>query len=207
MTVKACFPTLIYFDKITENASRNKKICNELLEESFRIQEMDQEGQLWSVENFVGGYTSYSSYSNLHQRSSTFANLKKKLDKHVHSFAKSLEYDIALKQLDMVSCWINIVPPGCFHSLHIHPLSTISGTIYLQVPKGSGQLRLEDPRMSRFMAAPPKKENASFKNQSQLYFKPSLGKLILFESWLRHEVEVNQGQGTRVSVSFNYSWI
>jgi len=32
------------------------------------------------------------------------------------------------------------------------------------------------------------------------------GRLVLFESWLRHEVPPNPVNDERVSVSFNYSW-
>jgi len=207
VTTKSCFPTLIYYDFLTKSQISLKKLSKEMLKEAYLIKESDEEGQEWSEDNFKGGYTSYSSNSSLHLHSSTFAKFKKHLDAHVKSFAKSLEYDIDLKKLEIVSCWVNIVPQGCFHSLHIHPLSAISGTFYLQTPKRSGDLRLEDPRMSRFMAAPPKKESAHFRNQSQLYFKPTPGKLILFESWLRHEVEQNMSEQDRVSVSFNYGWL
>jgi uncharacterized protein (TIGR02466 family) len=32
------------------------------------------------------------------------------------------------------------------------------------------------------------------------------GKLVLFESWLRHEVPPNPVAAERVSISFNYGW-
>jgi uncharacterized protein (TIGR02466 family) len=32
------------------------------------------------------------------------------------------------------------------------------------------------------------------------------GQLVLFESWLRHEVAPNPLAAERVSVSFNYNW-
>jgi uncharacterized protein (TIGR02466 family) len=32
------------------------------------------------------------------------------------------------------------------------------------------------------------------------------GKVVLFESWLRHEVPANPIAGERISVSFNYNW-
>jgi uncharacterized protein (TIGR02466 family) len=32
------------------------------------------------------------------------------------------------------------------------------------------------------------------------------GQLVLFESWLRHEVAANRSAAERVSISFNYSW-
>ena len=33
---------------------------------------------------------------------------------------------------------------------------------------------------------------------------PAEGMLLLWESWLRHEVPLNRAQGNRISVSFNY---
>jgi uncharacterized protein (TIGR02466 family) len=32
------------------------------------------------------------------------------------------------------------------------------------------------------------------------------GQVVLFESWLRHEVPPNPSSADRVSISFNFSW-
>jgi len=32
------------------------------------------------------------------------------------------------------------------------------------------------------------------------------GTLVLFESWLRHEVPPNPAASPRISISFNYNW-
>ena len=32
------------------------------------------------------------------------------------------------------------------------------------------------------------------------------GHILLFESWLRHEVPTTTTQSERISISFNYSW-
>jgi uncharacterized protein (TIGR02466 family) len=37
-------------------------------------------------------------------------------------------------------------------------------------------------------------------------YEARAGNLILFESWLRHEVAPNRVAAERVSVSFNYDW-
>jgi uncharacterized protein (TIGR02466 family) len=90
------------------------------------------------------------------------------------------------------------------HSLHLHPLSTISGTYYVQVPRGSPGIKFEDPRLDRFMAAPPRRADAAAQGWVTVAAQP--GAVVLFESWLRHEVVPNPSQQERVSVSFNYSW-
>jgi uncharacterized protein (TIGR02466 family) len=90
------------------------------------------------------------------------------------------------------------MPAGVVHSLHLHPTSFISGTYYVQVPKGAGALKFEDPRLSKMMAAPPGRAFVSVPARA--------GDVILFESWLRHEVPPARYAGERISISFNYAW-
>ena len=202
MTIKKCFPTSIYYDWIVPDVKKRKSFTQDCLKESYQLQEQDDEGWNWSEEHYPMGYTSYASIANLQERSSTFVKMKKYIDKHVKTFAESLDYDLSNGALEMTSCWINMNPPGATHSLHLHPMSTISGTFYLHMPKPVSCLKFEDPRLSKMMAAPPRKAESA--QQPFMYFHPSTGKVVLFESWLRHEVECNQSQENRFSISFNY---
>lgn len=61
--------------------------------------------------------------------------------------------------------------------------------------------------MVGFMASPPRKENAQERNQRFVELKPQAGHLVLFESWMRHEVPQNQSSTERISISFNYDWV
>ena len=106
----------------------------------------------------------------------------------------------------MTDCWVNIMPRHVAHGLHLHPLSTLSGTYYVQVPKGAPGLKFEDPRLDRFMAAPPRKPNARRQNQPWIVLPAQAGQVLLFESWLRHEVAPNPRNSERISISFNYHW-
>jgi uncharacterized protein (TIGR02466 family) len=54
------------------------------------------------------------------------------------------------------------------------------------------------------MAAPPRKSSATEKNKTFVAVVPTAGTLLLWESWLRHEVPVNRAKADRVSASFNY---
>jgi uncharacterized protein (TIGR02466 family) len=42
--------------------------------------------------------------------------------------------------------------------------------------------------------------------QQFVYVKPEVGEVLLWESWLRHEVPMNMAEEERISVSFNYGW-
>ena len=139
----------------------------------------------------------------MHHVSPTFAELEKKLTKHVRAFARALEYDLEGRELAMTDCWVNIMPRQVVHGLHLHPLSTISGTYYVQTPKGVPGIKLEDPRLDRFMAAPPRKAGAT---RPWVEMPAEAGGLVLFESWLRHEVPPNPITAERISISFNYGW-
>jgi uncharacterized protein (TIGR02466 family) len=135
--------------------------------------------------------------------SPTFAELEQKVTKHVRAFARALELDLTGRELAMTDCWVNIMPRQVVHGLHLHPLSTISGTYYVQTPKGAPGIKLEDPRLDRFMAAPPRKAGAA---RPWVVMPAEAGGVILFESWLRHEVPPNPVAAERISISFNYGW-
>ena len=92
------------------------------------------------------------------------------------------------------------------HSLHLHPNSVVSGTYYVATPKGCAGLKFEDPRLSKFMAAPPRKAAPKPANQLYARYPAEAGNVVLFESWIRHEVTANPVESERVSISFNYDW-
>jgi uncharacterized protein (TIGR02466 family) len=60
--------------------------------------------------------------------------------------------------------------------------------------------------LERFMAAPPRKATSKVQNRPWFTLAAAAGNVVLFESWLRHEVTPNPVAAERVSVSFNYSW-
>jgi uncharacterized protein (TIGR02466 family) len=201
MRVHKLFPTLVYSAPLGQRSWR--PFNDRLLRECRRLRIDDEAGRAWSARNYPGGYTSYSSVSRMHRVSPTFAELERKVSRHVKTYARALEYDLTGRELAMTDCWVNIMPRHVVHGLHLHPLSTISGTYYVHVPRGSPGIKLEDPRLDRFMAAPPRKEGAG---RPWVEMPATAGSLILFESWLRHEVAPNRQGSERVSISFNYGW-
>ena len=126
--------------------------------------------------------------------------------RHVRAFARHLELDLSGSSVELTDLWVNIMPPTAAHSLHLHPLLFISGTYYVATPRGCSGLKFEDPRLDRFMAAPPRKAGARRENQPHVTYPAQAGNVILFESWLRHEVAANRVEAERISISFNYNW-
>jgi uncharacterized protein (TIGR02466 family) len=204
MPTRSHFPTLIYSEPLQRTGLA--RLNDELAEECARLRDFDAAGRRWSAKNYPGGYTSYASMNELHRFSSTFTALERKLTRHVRAFAKALDMDLRGREVRLTDCWVNIMPPTAAHSLHLHPLSFVSGTYYVRTPRGCPGLKFEDPRLDRFMAAPPKLPHARPSNRPHLTYPAEAGKVILFESWLRHEVAANRVEEERISISFNYDW-
>jgi uncharacterized protein (TIGR02466 family) len=175
-----------------------RKVC-------LAIATEDVAGQRWAKQHGYRGYTSYASLDDLPKRAPEFAALKTDLDRHIRLFVQSLDYDLRGKRLALDSLWVNVMESGGVHGGHIHPHSVISGTYYVTIPKGASAIKFEDPRLPLMMAAPARKETARAANKTFVSVAPKPGTLLLWESWLRHEVPLNPARGQRISISFNYS--
>ena len=191
MTTRSLFPTSFYDAPLGDVA-----LVEELGDACRDLAAQDKAGQRWSKEHGYRGYTSYASLNDLPHRDPSFGDLVRLLDKHVVAFAHEAEFELG-KKLKLDSLWVNVLKPGGTHSGHIHPHSVVSGTVYIEVPPGSGALRLEDPRLPLMMAAPSRPDTF-------VYVEPAAGSVFLWESWLRHEVMPNAAKADRISVSFNY---
>jgi uncharacterized protein (TIGR02466 family) len=200
--VVSLFPTRVYAARL--QGSTASAFNARLLHECAQYRADDAAGRAWSSKRYPGGYTSYASLNRMQTLSPTFAELERKLRRHVLAYARALEFDLDGRKLAMTDCWVNMMPRGVTHGLHLHPLATISGTYYVRTPRGVPGLKLEDPRLDRYMAAPPRRSGA--RQHPWITMPVAAGTVLLFESWLRHEVPANPVAAERVSVSFNYHW-
>ncbi|MET4102854.1 uncharacterized protein (TIGR02466 family) [Roseovarius sp. MBR-78] len=202
--IRPLFVTRLYRARLGEHGPAID--AAELEASCYSIAEDDEAGQGWCEAEGYPGYTSYASLTDLPWRFPIFADLVRVLDAHVAAFAQDLELDLGEQALRLEDIWINILPEGAMHSSHIHPHSVISGTTYVAMPEGASALKLEDPRSARMMAAPPRLKAAREEMRGFVYVAPQVGDVLLWESWLRHEVPMNMAEDDRISVSFNYAW-
>ena len=96
--------------------------------------------------------------------------------------------------------WLNYSEPGKFHHEHNHPNSYISGVVYVQCHKTLDKISFvnHDYKMIR----PETKEYNVF-NSVQWTIPVKTNDVILFPSSLSHFVPPNEGDETRISLSFN----
>jgi uncharacterized protein (TIGR02466 family) len=190
--VRGLFITHLYEAEIGDQA-----LLAALARSIRSLAEDDSAGRRWSREHRYTGYTSYASLNDLPKRDPAFADLAKRLTHHAAKFAEECAFDLPRRpKLD--SLWANLLKSGGQHSGHIHPHSILSGTFYVEVPAGSGAIRFEDPRLPLMMSAPPRADTF-------VTVRPRHGLLLMWESWLRHEVLPGTGKGERLSISFNFA--
>ena len=194
----------LFVTRVYEAQLGDEKLLSELAHSIRTLAEDDQAGRRWSRECGYKGYTSYASLNDLPKRDPGFADVARLVKPHAAAFAK--ECGFALKrQLRLDSLWVNHLPVNGHHRAHIHPHSVISGTLYVEVPKGSGSIAFEDPRLPFMMAAPPRADGVAEELRTIVSIGPRPGLLLLWESWLRHEVLAGSGRGERLSISFNFA--
>lgn len=195
MVSRQLFVTLLHEARIGDEA-----LLAALAHSIRSLAEDDRAGRQWSRDNGYSGYTSYASLDDLPRRDPAFAELKRLLEREAAAFARELAWD---RRPKLDSLWVNLLKRGGHHSAHIHPHCVLSGTLYVEAPAGSGAIRFEDPRLAMMMAAPVRAASAPEPLRSFVDIAPEPGLLLLWESWLRHEVRPGRAKADRLSVSFN----
>ena len=199
MTICQLFATPLYEADLADAA-----LLAELAHSIRTLAGDDAAGRRWSREHGYKGYTSYASLNDLPRRDPAFADFARIILKHAARFADALAFDLPRKpRLD--SLWVNLLKGAGHHSAHIHPHSILSGTFYVEVPPGAGAIRFEDPRRPLMMAAPTRRADAPEAMRPFVTIAPRPGLLLLWESYVRHEVLPGTARAERLSVSFNFA--
>ena len=105
----------------------------------------------------------------------------------------------------LITTWVNCSWGGAHNSAHVHPGSELSGVLYVQVPEDSGVIVFRDPRPQCEMTQLGPKLGPTGHNLMPRHpVAPEAGTLLLFPSWLMHQVEPGNNESTpRIAISFN----
>ena len=101
------------------------------------------------------------------------------------------------------NAWVNVNGFGSYNERHAHDPHSgtfMSGVFYVKCPEGAGRIRFYDPRPHISTSADMKYYNGG---DTYHWFPPIPNTLIMFPSWLEHDVEINKSQEERISISFN----
>jgi len=126
-----------------------------------------------------------------------FKDLYLELIQNINNVSSRLDPHFSLNLQDS---WVNINGPHHYNIKHCHARNTISGCIYVSVNQNSGPIRFHNPSLQL---------HYPIQTTSNLFFetadyKPVVGLLVLFPSWLEHEVLPSpKSSEDRISISFN----
>ena len=176
------FPTLIlYFPKFIDS-----KECNKI----FKLLKT----KLHDVHpTLIKGKSSHNTNLNiLSQTSLDFT-------KAIQEYSKESKIKIQNK---ITNSWFNIQSKGSVLKEHSHPNSVISGALFINVDSKSSKLYFHNPNpLIYYMHT---EDSVSEYTQEWYSFKPEIGDLILFPSWLRHGSNHDKNFSTnRAVISFN----
>lgn len=178
------FPVSIYVHRANEiDSDVNSEISNSI--DRFTEQSIDCP---WLGEQLKTTY----------RRSNAFDSLpatKQMISSHIDKYLDSLGWNHGWKHQ---SSWFNFNGKNDFIFAHCHSKRLVSGVYYHQTIGRDGNIVFESPSISLY-SAPLARETMEMEHR----IIPEKGMLILFPSFLRHRVDVNKTEHTRISLSFN----
>lgn len=132
-------------------------------------------------------------------------NIRKFCEQHIQIYVD--EVLSAKKDLNfyITQSWINVIKPGGFHHLHTHSNSILSGIFYISTEEGDS-FSVSDPNLKIKLMLQLGSEESNFNvwNSLSWTFPVNNNLLLLFPSWLNHEVQPNEkATKERISLPFN----
>ncbi len=130
-------------------------------------------------------------------------NIKQFCEKHIKIYVEKVITPKEKLDFYITQSWINVTKPNECHHEHSHPNSIISGVFYISTIEDDKITFTDENAKIKEM---PKIEPKEFHiwNSRTWLFPVNNNELILFPSWLRHQVDVNEKATTnRISLAFN----
>ena len=183
LTTHQTFIGKYYYENHKED---NQKILKKILELSKTEKSNNKSNVLgWqSTEDFY----KYSCMNNLEKF------IRMCINDYLNQVTKMCNIEGQVKSFSITDLWANICPKNSYHRRHTHPGSDISGAYYVKVPKEASKLVFKNPHcFFRFF-------EIGFPYTSII---PQEGLLVLFDSGLEHEVDLNKSDDLRIGISFN----
>lgn len=191
------FPTPIWIVNLAGMDNLNRR-----LEQPLLAMELETRKSAANFsEMYPNGYTTFYDHPDLFAIP-PFDELAQKIFIAVASYAGERGYDMSKRRLAMHSMFGNVQFENSLHAMHHHPNSTFSGVYYVSAPEGSSKLRFRDPSILARMAEPTI-DQCNATSAEVIDFDPIEGRLVIFPSYLEHEVLLNRSKKPRIAISFN----
>lgn len=192
--LKFLFPTPILFKSETELAKQMLPLAKKYLsKDDFLVEQIEYYRK--STFNPDCGLEKLKEFINFKEIVCSIGNV----------FLDSIGYKLPERGVDFnANIFATEMLRGDRHDTHTHPNCILSGILYLQVPLGSADLVFHDPRPFRKVKCFPP-NNRSNLGSPTIQITPKTGMLVMWESWLEHQVLINRSDEGRIALVFNLS--
>lgn len=95
----------------------------------------------------------------------------------------------------LTNCWTITQPEHSYQVTHNHPFGSISGNLYLELPELDANSNPTDCCISFLFDQ--SQDLRQLRLRDSLHYAPTVGKMIVFPSWLPHQVYPWSGKGQR----------
>ena len=182
--INGLFPTPVYITKLTREFSENE---NQLIDD-YKLKTYKNAGNVTSMNDYI-------------LEIEQFSNLKKELTDIVKDY-----YDKIISSSDNIEpyitqSWLNYTKLNEYHHTHAHPNSLVSGVLYINADKDNDKIFFH--KSNKHQTIKPTVKNFNPFNSDTWWFPVKTLDIILFPSSLTHDVEIKQGDNTRISLAFN----
>ena len=113
-------------------------------------------------------------------------------------------YNKDILKLVVTGLWINEIESNSAHGVHSHVGNIMSGCFYIELPQGAGGITFTGP-LSRIDKVTPDVEQYTTFNSTTWTINPEKGNMLMWESYLKHQVVDTQFTGKRRSIAFDVS--
>ena len=127
-------------------------------------------------------------------RDLNLGKLEKEIDIHIQEYCDVIGHPFSKYKM---SSWFSKFENGSYAHIHNHGDSDISGVYYCKTNGDDGKFFFESPNDHLMTSRIYKHLGVRWE------YIPQCGKLILFPGWMKHGVETNITDNTRISISFN----
>jgi uncharacterized protein (TIGR02466 family) len=187
------FPTCIGSDSQIELAKELLPVCLEYIN-SDGVSFNNNNHHLSTYEN--------RKIDNILHNDKRFLNFKN----YITSLAKEYSYINNIEYVDMHHFFnINKMMQNSSHTVHTHQGAILSGLIYLKVSEFSSPILFRDPRQYRQFIDYKTSNNTSAIQTflPHITIPPKVGDVLIWPSWLEHEVPYNPNDDERITLVFN----
>jgi uncharacterized protein (TIGR02466 family) len=185
LTTEIWFPTFISYSYNTEILPHIQSVFD-----TFDWQSVLDKRYPNGYTTFYGGYELNENLKNSMPKLCNF------ILSNAYEILERQHINLGNKKLEITTFWMSRMLKNGFHAKHLHAHSFYSGTYYVNADPTNSSIKFYDARIY--------KQFAPESNSGEVVeYRPESGKLLLWDSYLEHEVDINLADIPRDAISFN----